>query len=82
MSSIIESIPSLFWIVILLIAFSAYMVLKVAAKIAAQQKHLDDETLRMVVENRIRHTDRYEQTIGHLGWCRECQARLDEISRE
>ncbi len=70
------------WIITLLAIFCFYAMLQSIIKIIRQQKHLDDDVLRQVVDTTIKYEDYYEATIGHLGICGKCQQRLDEISRE
>ena len=70
------------FIFVLLLIITAYTVMQVIAKIIQQQKCLDDDDLRMIVTTEIRYQDNYDAAIAHLGICRKCQKRLDEISRE
>lgn len=56
--------------------------MQVISKIIQQQKCLDDDDLKKVVTTEIRYQDNYDAAIAHLGICRKCQKRLDEISRQ
>lgn len=56
--------------------------MQIITKIIQQQKCLDDNDLRMVVSTEIRYQDNYDAAIAHLGICRKCEKRLEEISRE
>lgn len=71
-----------YWVLILLICFCFYAVFQTVIKIIQQHQHLEDETLRKVVDTTIKYEDNYDAAIAHLGICDKCKERLDEISRE
>jgi hypothetical protein len=70
------------FVILLLLIITAYSVMQIITKIIQQQKCLDDNDLRMVVSTEIRYQDNYDAAIAHLGICRKCEKRLEEISRE
>ncbi len=66
----------------ILIFLSFFTILQVVVQIIRQQKHLEDETLRKIVDTTIKDEDNYDAAIAHLGICEKCQKRLEEISLE
>ncbi len=70
------------WVIVLLVFLCFYTILQGVTKLLQQRKHLEDDTLRKVVDTSIRYEKNYDAAIGHLGICEKCQKRLEEISKE
>ncbi len=70
-------------VIAVMLVTTLWAIIQTVRKIIRQQQHLSDETLILIVKNKIREdAELHDVALGHLGLCKECQARLDEIMKE